>query len=195
MQLDHKGKRKIFFLLGGILCLAVVITALILPQAEIRLKINEKNFKKTYQAKLEPSLQNPLPSLDLLPAKLEPISETNPEERYIFTQDNIIKFLVIKIESEIEPDEKINQNSLKYQVEVVDKKNKMIKIYAETKITPNIDQKKIKLDLRGHTVNYALSYLKNLPVINQADIKIKPKFLPFLPIIQDRIRITQDDEL
>ncbi|KKT52619.1 MAG: hypothetical protein UW45_C0046G0005 [Parcubacteria group bacterium GW2011_GWC2_44_22] len=181
--------------MGGILCLAVVITALILPQAEIRLKINEKNFKKTYQAKLEPSLQNPLPSLDLLPAKLEPISETNPEERYIFTQDNIIKFLVIKIESEIEPDEKINQNSLKYQVEVVDKKNKMIKIYAETKITPNIDQKKIKLDLRGHTVNYALSYLKNLPVINQADIKIKPKFLPFLPIIQDRIRITQDDEL
>ncbi len=182
MNLDSRGKMKLYSIISALFALIIVFITLLLPKAEVLISIKERQFKKTYSVILDNTISVPLAPINRIPYSA--IRETNTGK------ENIISFINEKITSEIDLNrEQFDADALRYRLEITDKEHAIAELYVDSIILPKIDTWAVKKLIRGKKIKEARDNLERLPYIKSSTIILVPEFLGFVPLIGERITI------
>lgn len=130
-SLHCRNRRPLgFFVLGVVMALAVVIVFIILPQAEVRLKVIGEPLKTNFEIKLDAGVNKVLSNLDIIPA--QPISLTFKK-----TNDRDLPALIKKKVSQQLKKGQVLLDDLVYKEETA---NGEVKVTALVFYQSNIDE-------------------------------------------------------
>ena len=185
MNLDSRGKMKLYSIISALFALIILFITLLLPKAEVLISIKERQFKKTYSVILDNTISVPLAPINRIPYST--LTETNAFKEHIIT------FINEKITSEIDLNsEHLDEDALRYTLEITDKEHAIAELYVDSIILPKIDTAALKKLIRGKKIKEARDNLERLPYIKSSTITLIPEFLGFVPLIGERITITYE---
>ncbi len=198
MILDSRGKTKLYGSFAALFGLLAVFTVLVLPKSEIVIIGKERQFKKIYSIILDTSISSPLIPINRVPAIQNFMWETQESDSILLPEINmsvpkkhLIAFISAKITEEIDAlEEQFDRNALYYTLQITDKDHKIATLYVESMIFQQIDVHEIKGAIRGKKIKEAREYLARLSKGKLVSFTVSPKFMPFVPFISERIKVT-----
>ena len=200
MYLDSRGKRKMSLIIGSTITLALVLLAIVLPEARITVTVEKRIFKKTYQLTLKQNLEKPLFALDIIPAyptkyvfntKQPPDLSIITDLNVAVTKEDLTDFILKKIQAEIEADERIQRENIQFTIDVIDKKKLQVKVYVEAVTFKTLDHETLKKQIKGKRIAEAQKFLLEEPNVKSSQISLTPSWLFFIPLIKERIVIIE----
>jgi hypothetical protein len=200
MYLDSKGKRKMSFIIGSTITLALLLLAIVLPEARITVTVEKRIFKKTYQITLKQHLEKTLFALDTIPAypvgytfdtKKPPEASVIADLNLSVTKKDLTDFILTKIQAEIQSDERIKPENIAFTLDTADKEKILVNVYVEAITSKTLDYELLKKQIQGKKIAEAQELVLQEPNIKNFQISLTPSWLFFIPLIKERIVIIE----
>lgn len=200
MYLDSKGRRTLSYIIASVIILGILVLALVIPKTHITLTLQKKIFKQQFDFTFMQGVEKPLLPLDILPAYPRLAALSSSALSYIpikgsslIARDDDIKALIVeKLQSKINADETVDHRTLDYTLEIIDEAKLKARIYAQVTITHKLDLNALKKEIQGKRTTSAKGLLEQKSYITKVQIDSAPAWLPFIPLLSQRIGITKN---